>query len=198
VLNYSTANGSASAGSDFSGVTNGSVSIPAGTTSKEFTVSILGDRRAESTETFSVNLTGTNALVVDPTGIGYIIDNEPLIWIDDVVKSEGTSKGKSVFTTEFTFTISLSEAYDEAITVNFSTANGSANSDSDFVARSGSVTFAPGETEKKVTIQVKQDRSKEQDEWFALNLTSSSTNVLLYDSQGMGWILDDDRRGNGR
>ena len=158
---------------------------------------MLGDRLAEENEYFSVNLTSaTNGGIADGSGTGYIYDNEPQIWIDDVAKREGTGKGKHVVTTQFIFTVHLSQAYDEAVTVNFATANGSATlADGDYNATSGSVTIAAGQTTGTITVTVKGDNDRENDEYFMLNLTPSTTNALLVDNQALGWILDDDRRG---
>jgi hypothetical protein len=198
-VQYATASGSAAAGSDFTGVTNGSVTIPEGSLSRTFAITVLDDRLGESSESFAVNLSGAaNALFSDSSGAGTINDNEPRMWIDDVVKHEGNGQGKNKTTTQFVFTVHLSDAYDVPVTVNFSTANGSATvAGNDYIARSGSLTFAAGETSKTVIVEVKADKSRESDEWFALNLTSASTNVLMLDSEGLGWILDDDRRGKG-
>ena len=92
--------------------------------------------------------------------------------------------------------MSLSAAYDQAVTVNFATADGSAKvSDNDFTAKSGTLTFAAGETTKTITVVVTPDKKKETNEWFALNLTGSSTNAFLLDNQGFGTILDDDTHG---
>ena len=167
-IQYSTVDGSAAAGSDFTGVTNGTLNIPAGEMSADITIAVLGDRRAEEIEWYNVNLTGSpTALIVDNYGSGYIYDNEPRVWIEDVVKLEGTGKGKNVFPTQFVFTVHLTEAYDQAVTVNFSTANGSARtSDNDYTAKSGTLTIPAGQTTGTVTISVKADSSRENDEWF--------------------------------
>ena len=51
------------------------------------------------------------------------------------------------------------------------TVNGTATtSDNDYVANSGTLTFAPGETTKTITIEVKGDSKKEADERFYLDL----------------------------
>jgi hypothetical protein len=90
------------------------VTIPAGQTSRTFTVPVNGDRLPESNETFAVNLSAaTNATIIDGQGVGTIIDNEPRVSISDVSKYEGR-KGKS---TAFTFTVTLSVAYDQPVTM---------------------------------------------------------------------------------
>src|SRR5207249_1230998 len=66
-VHYAAANGSATAGGDYTAVTDATVTVPAGQTTQTFTVAVLGDRLAEPTETFAVNLSSPsgNALVTD-------------------------------------------------------------------------------------------------------------------------------------
>jgi hypothetical protein len=110
-----------------------------------------------------------------------------------VSKSEGNGNGNNK-TTTFTFTVSLSNAYDQAVTVNYATANGTATAGSDYQAKSGSVTFAPGETIKTITIVVNGDKAKESNETFFVDLFGPSSNAFINTSRGTGTILDDDRR----
>ena len=197
-VHYATVDGSATAGSDYTAA-SGDLTIPAGHTSATVTIAVTGDRKPEDTENYFVNLSApTNAFIGDGQGTGTILDNEPRISVTDVSQNEGNGTGKNA-NTAFIFTITLSNPYDQAVTVNFSTADGTAKmSNSDYVAASGTVTFAAGETSKKVTVQVRGDKTKEPDEYFVLNLTNASTNALLLDNQGIGWILDDDTHGKGK
>jgi hypothetical protein len=59
------------------------------------------------------------------------------------------------------------------------------------VAASGTLTFAPGETIKTITVQIKGDKKKEADETFFVNL-SGAANATMLDGQGLGTILNDD------
>jgi hypothetical protein len=96
-------------------------------------------------------------------------------------------------TTLFTFTVSLSAAYDQAVTVNYATADGTATTaDHDYLASSGTLTFAPGETAKTLTIAVIGDTMIEPDETFFVDLGGASTNALLVNGHGIGTIIDDD------
>jgi hypothetical protein len=188
-VHYSTAELTAAAGSDYIAA-SGSVTIPAGQTSKTFTVAVIGDRTGEPTETFAVNLSSpANAIMGDGQAIGTILDNEPRISISDVTKYEG-KKGKA---TSFTFTITLSAAYDQPVTLSYKTSNGTATTgDRDYVDKSGTITFAPGERTKTITISVKGDSKREGDETFYLDLFGLSTNALFTKDRGVGTILNDD------
>jgi hypothetical protein len=95
--------------------------------------------------------------------------------------------------TLFTLKVTLSAAYDQAVTMSFRTVNGTATtSDNDYVAKAGTLTFAPGETTKTITIEVKGDNKKEADETFYLDLFGNSSNSLFTKSRGTGTILNDD------
>jgi len=77
--------------------------------------------------------------------------------------------------------------------ISFRTTDGTAKtSDSDYVARTGTLTFAPGETTKTITIEVKGDSKKEADEYFFLELFGNSSNSLFTNTRGIGHILNDD------
>ena len=188
-VHYQTANGSATAGSDYAAA-SGDVTIAAGQTTKTFTVAVIGDRSAEPTENFVANLSAaTNGSIVDSQGVGTIVDDEPRISIGDVSKAEG-KKGQ---TTLFTFTVTLSAAYDQPVTMSYRTVNGTATSGSgDYVAKTGTLTFAPGETTKTITIEVKGDSKREADETFYLDLFGNSLNSLFTKKRGIGTILNDD------
>src|SRR5262249_11505325 len=122
-------------------------------------------------------------------GVGTIVDDEPRISISDVTKAEGRKN----HTTLFTFTVTLSAAYDQAVTMSFRSTDGTAKtSDNDYVAQTGTLTFAPGETTKTITIEVKGDNKKEADEYFYLDLFGNSSNSLFTRNRGEGTILNDD------
>src|SRR5439155_1584213 len=166
-VHWATADGTAAAGSDYT-AGSGDVTIPAGLTSTTVAVAVTGDRLPEYTETFVVNLSGaTNAGIADAQGVGTILDNEPRITVNDVSRQEGNGNGNNK-TTLFVFTVSLTAAYDQAVTVNFSTADGTGTAgakvaDHDYQAQSGTLTFAVGQTSKTVSVVVYADKTKEPD-----------------------------------
>ena len=77
--------------------------------------------------------------------------------------------------------------------MSFRTANGTATTgDNDYVAKTGTLTFDPGETTKTITIVVNGDSKKEADETFYLDLFGLSSNALFTKNRGIGTILNDD------
>src|SRR5262249_3919160 len=152
-----------------------------GETRKTIAVTVIGDRIPEPIETLIVNLSGpTNGIIADGEALGTILDDEPRISISDLTKKEG----RQGHTTRFTFTVSLWAACDQPVTVSYKTTDGTATtSDNDYVAKTGTLTFAPGETTKTITIEVKGDSKKESDESFFLDLFGNSSNSLFIDGR---------------
>ena len=80
--------------------------------------------------------------------------------------------------TSVTYTVSMSVASPLAVSVAYATANGTATAGSDYTASSGSLSFAAGETNKTITINLLNDSLNESDETFSLSL-SAPTNATL-------------------
>jgi len=191
-VDYATANDTAIAGSDYT-AKSGTLNFSPGQTSKTFTVPILGDTLDEANETFKVNLSqANNATIADGQGVGTIIDNDdstPVLSqlsINDVSVTEGDSGTKNA-----TFTVSLSAASTESISVDYGTGNDTATAGSDYTAESGTLTFAAGETSKTINVAVTGDTTVESDETFNVNLSNAS-NATIGDGQGVGTILNND------
>ncbi len=73
---YSTANGTATAGSDYV-ATNGTLTFAAGETSKTVHIDISGDTAFEGNETFTVNLSNASgATLADATATGTIVNDD--------------------------------------------------------------------------------------------------------------------------
>ena len=89
--------------------------------------------------------------------------------------------------------VTLAVAYDQPVTVSYQTVNGTATTgNSDYIAQSGTLTFAPGETTKTITIVVNGDSKKEANETFYLDLFGLSSDALFTRNRGIGTILNDD------
>jgi hypothetical protein len=111
----------------------------------------------------------------------------PALSISDVALAEG-----NLGQTAFVFTVTLSQASSGQVSVRYATANGSATAgDGDFVGKSGTLTFAPGETTKTITVLVNGDKKREPSEQFYVNL-SQARNATIADARGIGTILNDD------
>ncbi|MFN6324173.1 MAG: bluetail domain-containing putative surface protein, partial [Aphanizomenon sp.] len=76
------------------------------------------------------------------------------------------------------YTVTLSSASNQTISVNYATANGTATAGLDYTATIGTLTFAPGATSQVINIPILNDSLNEADETFTLTL-SSPTNAVL-------------------
>jgi chitinase len=106
--------------------------------------------------------------------------------VADVLVSEGNSGTKNAV-----FAVSLSAASTSTVTVSYATANGTAAAPGDYAAKTGTLTFTPGQTAKTVTVLVNGDTAVEPDEVFTLNLTGP-TGATLGDGTATGTIQNND------
>jgi hypothetical protein len=91
------------------------------------------------------------------------------------------------------FTVTLSSISDSPITVNYSTADGSAQAGSDYVATSGTLTFAPGQTKHTIFVQTVDDAAIETNETFSVVLWNPDGAVIT-DDTGVAPITDNDTK----
>jgi len=89
------------------------------------------------------------------------------------------------------FTVSLSAPATEAVTVRYATANSTATAPADYIATSGTLTFAVGEQTKAIPVTIVGDTVHELAERFFVNLISAS-GATIVDSKANGNITDDD------
>ena len=191
-VDFSTANGTATAGEDYQPASDTLVFAP-GSTTQMLTVLVVGDVQVEPDETFVVNLSNaTNAEIADGQGAGLITNDDvaPQLSINDVTVAEG-----NVGPTLAVFTVTLAPASSQTVTVNFATAvavtGNPATPGQDFVAASGPLTFAPEITTQTFNIVVIGDELNELDETFLVNL-SGAVNAEISDAQSVGTITNDD------
>ncbi|BCN92322.1 hypothetical protein THMIRHAM_01070 [Thiomicrorhabdus immobilis] len=169
------------------------VTIPAGVSSANFTVSNNEDTTAEGNEDYQVALTGNNTV-----GGGFetinintapvettIVDNDVLsISINDVTVNEDAGT--------MTFTVSLSTDSTTDVTFDYASAdNGSALAGSDYTAVSGSGVITAGNTSTTITVPITDDYIAENPETFLMNLSNISPSVVVADAQGVGTITDE-------
>ena len=187
-VDFATANGTAQAPGDYQ-AGSGTVTFAAGQTSKQVTVLVNGDLLDEANETYFVNLTNpTNATISDGQGLGAITDDDPMpaLSVGDVTVVEGDAG-----TVDATFTVTLNAPSGRNVSVDYATADDTAHTPGDYVARNGQLVFTPGQTSKQVTVQVNGETLDETNETFFLNLTNA-VNATIQDGQGRGTIIDDD------
>jgi hypothetical protein len=108
-----------------------------------------------------------------------------------VVNDAKTVVEPNTGTRSMVFVVRLDHAYTQNVAVHFATANGSAVAGSDYVAKSGTLTFSPGQTSKSVVVQIKGDTRHEPNEVLYL-LLSNPQNASIGDGNAAGGIIDND------
>ncbi len=197
-VSYRTEANSAKTGSDFLEQT-GTITFAPGELTKTIVIEVNGDVTSEAgpdaatAEKFFVRLfSPVNAIIDDNLGQGSIINDDVYVTVSDGQVVEGDSG-----TTTVTFTVSLDVPSVYDVTVDYQTANDSAVAGSDYVATSGSLFFASGETSKTVTVTINGDTSLEAYERFFLDALASSIDengdkLQFAKPQGIGTILNDE------
>lgn len=190
-VQYSTLDGTATAGSDYTAASGTLNWADGDAASKTFVIAVADDALNETNETINLTLTnptGGATLGSQSSAALTIIDDDPMptLSINDVSQTEGDSG-----TTNFNFTVSLSAPSGQIVRVDFTTADGTAQANSDYQFNSGNLVIPPGQASRQITVRVNGDTQFEPDENFFLNL-SNPTAASIAKAQGTGTILNDD------
>ena len=143
------------------GGVSGSFHVNQGATSMQVPVATVDNGTPEDDRTFTVTLTGTNATngstVSGTPGTGTIIDNDWTITLSPINPAAISEQGGSI---QFAATLNAAAPQQHAISVHYAVADGSAVLGTNYTvsqAASGTLTFAPGDTAKTVTVTGKDD-----------------------------------------
>ena len=175
--------------------TLGTVTFNPNEISKTIAVVTNGDAKLERDEDFFVNLSNaTQAGILKGQGKGTIVndDTAPTLKIDSVSQREGDQN-----TTELIFTVSLSAASSDPITVEYLTQDNTATiADSDYQTKTGTLTFAPNTLTQTFAVLANGDTKLEGDETFNVKLQNPSVGALISVTEGIGigTIRNDDRQ----
>lgn len=191
-VKYATGYGSATAGSDYV-YTEGTLTFTPGQTSKNVSITINGDTTLEANETFFVQLYDPQlwlgVTLSDRWGQVTILNDDagtlPTVSIADA-PPVNESAGPAVFT------VTMSAASTSSVTVSYATAYGSATPGVDYTAQDSSVTFAPGETSKPISVPIIDDPNWEPDESFFMQIYNLQGPATLGTHWGMATIVNDD------
>ncbi len=207
-IDYSTANDSAVAGSDYESK-SGSLFFSKGETTKTVSVTINGDTSLENYERFFLNAlsssldsNGDKLEFAKPQGIGTILNDEVSFVSTD---TPSVTEGNTGSTTSMTFTVSLAQPVGVPVTVDVSTLSGTAIGGSDYQSKTQALTFnpnssnlaLPGDTSKNFTVNVIGDSRFEPSEKFSVTLANvTRAGVALpsamVSSGAEGTIINDD------
>jgi predicted extracellular nuclease len=191
-VDYATANGTATAGSDYD-ATSGTLSFADNQVSATVTVTINDEAIAELDETVLLNLSNASgATIADAQGVGTIVndDGAPIqVSIADASVVEGDSGSVNLV---FTLTRTGGTG---AFDVNFQTADGTATSTGpgqDYVTTTGTVNFAAGQNSATISVPVLGDGAAESNETFQVQLLSATNNAIITDNLAVGTIINDE------
>ena len=187
VVGYATEDVTATSPEDYVAEPNGSATIAVGATEAVIEVQTTDDTEREGSETFEVRLGDVAGATIEPgSGVaeGTIEDNEGIsVRIADVWVAEDAGVA--------TFVMTLSAQSDAEVTVAYVTVDGSAEAGLDYSSRSGTLTFAVGDTEKEIRVSITDDALDEDDETFEVRL-SAPVGAVLSDLVATGTILDNE------
>jgi sugar lactone lactonase YvrE len=169
---------------------SGTLLFDAGETAKTFSVPLLDDAVYEGVETFGIELSSPSgdSLLADPSAATVAIqDNEtlPAVNVVSLTVVEGDAG-----VTNADLTVRLSTTTTRTVTVQYKTSDGTATAGSDYVAASGTLTFAPGETQKTIPLQVLGDTVQEVNETFFIDFSNADNADAS--QRGIVTIRDDD------
>ena len=193
---------SSSSYGDFWG-SDGTVTFAAGQNSQSITFSLNNDASVEPTESLYLWLSNASNLTLGNNQVLVsIVDNDRVVadW-DGNSNLSGAEKAqlcvRDVVVDEKSRTATFDLVLDKATTGSFSvvygTSDGTARAGEDFTAKTGSVTFAAGQTVQHVTVSLTDDLASEGAEFFHLALQSTpggsaSNQVIIADAQGTAVI----------
>ena len=174
-IDYTTVDGSATVAAKDYIATAGTLNFAVGESSKTVTVKVTADSLAEDNESFSLKLSkptpSSDLAVVDATAIATINNDDDHAIVDVMIDSPKAITEGNTGSQTLNFTVTLSEASTQTVTVDYQTVEGSAKAGVDFTAVNGTLTFKPNETSKTISVKVMGDTEYEVDESFSVKLS---------------------------
>ena len=143
---------------------------------------------------FAFSSTDTDYGGLDPVDVALTNLDDDLS-ILSVSGGGEVAEGDSGTTAQATFTVTLSPARRQAVSVGYATSDGTAEAGSDYESASGTVTFSPGETSQTVSVTINGDDEAEANETFTLALTSTPNGQIdPQNSSAQAVITNDDEK----
>lgn len=172
-VNYSLADGKAKNSLDYQSQ-SGTLIFAPGEQSKTITVALIDNDKVEEIEDFHVNLSGLNiqsdVVIIgrSQADVSIVDDDQAQFSITDITVDEAAGVARLY--------IYLTDTVYANISVDYSTVDQSAVSDSDYLAKSGRLTFTQGQTAKSLTITITNDQIVEGLESFYVQLSNIQAN----------------------
>lgn len=190
-VSYATSDGTATAGSDYVAA-SGVLTFAPGQLSQQVPVLINGDTQLEPDETLTVTLSGAaGATIGTAAAVGTLLNDDALtLSVADATVLEGGPGPAG----QLRFPVTLSGSSQVPVTVSYATAPGTAAAISDYVAASGSLTFAPGQLSQDIVVVLVADGQNEPNETLTVTLSNPqpAAQVMLARATATGTIGNDD------
>jgi hypothetical protein len=181
-LNFSTSNGNAIDGTDFTGQTNTAVAFASGDTSKTVNVAITNRAGFQGNRTFTatISVASGSVQVVSPTTATITIvetSPEPSVL---ALSAASYDVAENVASGNVTVTVNRSGPSDTATSVSLSTTEGTALAGTDYTAQTNTaVNFAIGETTKNVDIAITNRTGFQGNRDFTVAISAPSNGATL-------------------
>jgi hypothetical protein len=195
-VKYTTRNGSASAGSDYTSM-SGSITFDSAHLTHSVSVPIIDDTSTDGEEIFYMDISdptisspvGSTIVISDPTGDITITDNDtaglPTLSINDRTVDEGAGS--------VTFIVTLSQVLSTPVTFTYNTGDNTATQPHDYILTHGTGTIAANLTTASITVPIINDTmAGEGNETFDIVISNPSSNATINDALGVGTITDND------
>ncbi len=194
-VGYATADGTADAGSDYSG-TSGTLTIDAGDTSATIEVPILDDADLEPAETFSLTLSGASAPATLTGGRSAATGTIPANDLPQVTVSFGQANYTASEGASATVTVRLNEAPQRDVAIPLTAEDASGATDADWSGAPPRLEFGPLETEKSFAVTAAADAVDDDNEAVSLGFGTLPEGVSAGAIPGATVTIgDDDTRG---
>jgi hypothetical protein len=179
-VTFRTANGTATAGSDYTSVSR-TVSFSAGESSKTISIPIREDTLAEGSETVQLSLSNpsSGASLGSPSAAALTIQDNGATSVTPVFSFSAAKYSVGDAKRNASIAIRRRGNTSVACSVRVAASGGTATGGSDYTAVSKVVSFAAGETSKTVSVPITDDKSVEGNETVGLALSSPSTGAVL-------------------
>ena len=186
-VKYETVDGEATAGgleeegADYV-AKSGTLTFEPGETRHTIWVSMIDDDVEDDRETFFLKLSNSKgATITKAWATGEIRNQDPSgLSVADTEASEEEDSALD-------FAVTLDPASEEAVTVEYATADGTATAGADYTAASGTLTFQAGETTKTVSVPIADDAEDDGGETLTLTLSNAS-GATITDAEATGTI----------